>query len=246
MARSIKRKGLVKRRVANPSPAVLALVNPKGRKKMATRKRRHSTSRRRTAAKNPAKRRTATKRRRVSAVHRSRAANPVKRVGRRRSVRRRNPPVVSASGTVAEGLKLGVSGIVIGFSQKFVRPLVGNFLPSGPIANAGVTLGTAYGLGWLAGFTKFTSPYKRYLELAGWTIAATQLVTAYVLPALGNFTSGAAAGMSGPRRQYRPGMRGIAAVTGIPPTIVPPPLPPPQAAANGMNGFATVPGRFSR
>lgn len=240
---------LVKRRVANPSPGILSLVNPARRKKNMAAKRRHSTRRKRhtTATRrhtNPAKgtRRAggSRRRRRVAAgfkmAHKLYSSRPGwKRNPTRRHRRRRNPV---STGTIAEGFKLAVAGMVIGFVQPTVRNLIGRFLPTGPIASAGVTLGTAYGLGYLAKFTSFTRNWQRPIELAGWTIAATQLVTTYVLPALSGITAGAGVrtGMSGQR------MRGIAAVTGVPPQILPPsPVPTSQ---QGMHGLATVPGRF--
>lgn len=219
---------------------------------MAARKRRHSsTTKRRRRAANPKRRRSTAivRARRSNALftRRRRRANPLRRRGRRIGARRRRNPV--SSGVIAEGLVLGASGIVIGLTQPFVRGLVDKFVGASPLASAGVTLGTAYGLSWLAGMIKAASSYKKPLELAGWTLAFTQLATSYVLPML-RPGSGAPAGMSGPYR--RRGMSGIAAVHGIPPIITPPPLPPAPATAqngnssSGMSGMAAIPGRFAR
>lgn len=229
---------LVKRRVANPSPAVLALVNPKGTKKMATRKRRSST-RRKTA--NPKRRRTTTTtaaKRTTSRRHR----NPiVAHNSRKRYTRRRRNPV--SGGVISEGLVLGGSGIVIGLAQPIIRPFIQRFIGNSPIASAGVTLATGYGLSFLAGMVGPAKKYQRSLELAGWTLAFTQLASQYVLPLLGGGRANppATAGLNG----YRRGMNGIAAVPAVPPGLVPAPVAA-APAGNGMNGIAAVPGRFGR
>lgn len=113
----------------------------------------------------------------------SRKANPKKRV-----VKSRRNPI--STGTVAEGFKLAGGGVLIGFAQPFVRGLVGKFLPTGPIASAAVTLGTAYGLGALANMTPYTRTMKRPIELAGWTIVGAQVISSYVLPWVNSLFSG--------------------------------------------------------
>lgn len=230
-----------KRRVANPAPAVLALVNPKGKRTMAAKKR--SSTRRRRAA-NPKRRRrttTTTTTAKRTTARRRRAANPVAKSRKRYSRRRRSNPV--SSGVIGQGLELGASGIAIGLAQPFIRPLIARFVGNSPIASAGVTLATGYGLSFLAGMVGPARKYQRSLELAGWTLAFTQLVTSYVLPLIGGRGSAnppAAAGLNG----YRRGMNGIAAVSAVPPGMVPAPVAAP--AGNGMNGIAAVPGRFGR
>lgn len=124
--------------------------------------------------------------------------------------RRRSNPVNTA--TIAEGFKLGVSGMVIGFAQPMVRGLVSRFLPTGPLGSAALTLGTAYGLGALANFTPYTRSWKRPIELAGWTIVAAQLVSSYVLPYVNQVSGlnlGGSAGASGLGRTRRRGMRDL-------------------------------------
>lgn len=225
-----------KRRVANPSPAVLALVNPKGKRKMATKKR----SRRRRAV-NPKRRRTTTTTAKRT-VSRRRRSNPIMSRSRKRYGRRRRSNPVS-SGVIGQGLELGASGIVIGLTQPMIRPLISRFVGNSPIAAAGVTLATGYGLSFVAGMIGPARKYQRSLELAGWTLAFTQLATTYVLPLLGGRGTAnppAAAGLNG----YRRGLNGIAAVTSVPPGVVAPPAPPVKAN-NGMNGIAAVPGRFA-
>lgn len=235
---------LVKRRVVNPPPSVLALVNPKRGRKMATRKRRHTTRRRRraTAAVNPRRRRrtAVVRHRRSTALMTTNRRNPSHR---RRHHRRLNP--VRAS-LFAEGTKLAISGALIGFTQPLVRGFVGQWVGSSPIASAAITFGTAYGLSFLSRLTNFTKKLEDPLLLSGATIAVAQLISSYVLPLLRPATT-ANNTMSG---RYGPGMRGIAAVPSTnPPGYAPlPPMPPPQAAANGMQGIAAypTPGAFRR
>jgi hypothetical protein len=228
-----------KRRVANPAPAVLALVNPKGKRTMAAKKR--SSTRRRRAANPKRRRRTTTTTTTAKRTTARRRSNPVAKSRKRYSRRRRSNPV--SGGVIGQGLELGASGIAIGLAQPFIRPLIARFVGQSPIASAGVTLLTGYGLSMLAGMVGPVRKYQRSLELAGWTLAFTQLVTSYVLPLLGGRGSGnppAAAGLNG----YRRGMNGIAAVTAVPPGVVAPPAPPARAG-NGMNGIAAIPGRFA-
>ena len=168
---------MVKRRVANPAPALLSLVNPKRSNSMPekSKKRRASTTakRRNLMFFSTGKKEAAT----------SRKSNPKKRVYKTR----RNP---ISTGTVAEGFKLAGGGVLIGFAQPWVRGLVGKFLPTGPIASAAVTLGTAYGLGALANMTPYTRTMKRPIELAGWTIVGAQVISSYVLPWVNSIFSG--------------------------------------------------------
>lgn len=226
---------LVKRRVANPAPSVLALVN--GGRKMAAKKR--SSTKRRT---NAAQKRRPTKRASV----RGRTAStpkrnpPRKRYSRPRG-RRRNP---IGTGTIVEGFKLAGSGIVIGLAQPFVRNLVGGFVGNSVFASVGVTLGTGYALSYASRLTRFTSALQRPLELATWTIAATQLASSFILPLLrpGGTAVNPSLGWT-----PRPGLRGIGVTTGIPPSVVPPPLPPAAAAnRNGMHGLGMRPGNYGR
>lgn len=155
----------------------------------ATKRRTNSSKRRKTST---AKRRNFTlfsSRKSSSTTSRRgrrRVANP-----RRRGGRRRNP---ISTGTVAEGFKLAGSGVLIGFAQPWVRGLVGRFLPTGPIASAGVTLGTAYGLSWLSKMTGYTRTLERPLQLAGWTIVGAQVISTYVLPWVNSVFSGLSLG----------------------------------------------------
>lgn len=151
---------------------------------------------------------------------------------------------------IGEGFKLAIAGMAIGAGQKYVRQLIGGFLPAGPIANGAVTLGTGYGLGWLAGLVpvSFVRDLKKPLQLSGWALFGAQVITSYLLPALSSVTGGG--GMSGWSGGYRRGPRGIGVVTDVPPYVVAPAAAavaaPPPNSGNGMQGFATVPGSGRR
>ncbi len=226
---------LVKRRVSNPSPAILTLVN--GGKMTRRRKRR---TRRRAAAANPPRRRrraTVRSRRSVSLFkprrRRARRANMSHR-RRRIGTRRRNP---MGGGIVGEAINFAVAGFAIGAAQ----PIIARFVPNFGTFTVPVTsVATGFGLAWLAGFANFTRPFKRPLQIMGFALAITTLAGPLVRQIMGGVQSG----MSGQRR--RNGMRGIAAVTGIPPQIVPPPIPPANSGnANGISGIAMRPGSYA-
>lgn len=175
---------MVKRRVANPAPALLSLINPINPKRSKSMPKAKSNGSKRRAS-TTAKRRNLTffsTGKKAEGAVASRKANP-----KRRTSKRRNP---ISTGTVAEGFKLAVGGVFIGFAQPFVRGLVGKFLPTGPIASAGVTLATAYGLGALSKMTPYTRTMKRPIELAGWTIVGAQVISSYVLPWVNSIFSG--------------------------------------------------------
>lgn len=234
---------MVVRKVANPTPAMLALVNPKTKrgKSMATRRRKRSTRRRARARANPVnpvnptRRRRSTRRRgRRSTVY-ARRRNPINPTRRRRrlfgrSRRRRSNPTFGIWG---RAVPLVFGSAAIGLASPFVHQVVVRFAPqlvTTPVGVAATTFGTGWILSAIAGMFAFTRRWKDDVLLAGAVLAGGQLFTAYVAPALriGN-------GMG--RRGY--GMRGIAAVHGVPPHLLPP--PPPQN--NGMRGVAaTAPG----
>lgn len=201
---------------------------------MATRRRKRRTTRRASARRNPvnpvnpvnpSRRRRSTKRRgRRSAVYarRRNPINPTRRRSRRRFSRRRNP----TAGLIGRAVPLVVSSALIGVSTQYVTPVIARFAPqiiSTPIGVAATTFGTSWLLSQLAGAFAFTRRWKDDVLLAGAVLAGGQLFAAYVAPAI----RGAGLG-----RRY--GIRGIAAVHGVPPHILPP--PPPQA--NGIRGIA--------
>lgn len=146
-------------------------------------------------------RRTNSKRRRTTPAKRSNftlfssgKSSTTRRRGRRRVAnphryrsRRRNP---IQTGLVIDGFKLAGGGVLIGFAQPWVRGVVGRFLPTGPIASAGVTLGTAYGLSWLSKMTRYTQTMERPIVLAGWTIVGAQVISSYILPWVNSIFSG--------------------------------------------------------
>lgn len=229
---------LVRRMTANPVKSLVTVERHKRRRNMATQKRKGKATKRRNPVNpvNPTRRRRrSTRRRTVYARHRN-PINPVRR-RRRRHTHRRNPV---SGGLIMTGFRLALAGAAIGMAQPFIRNFAAPWLGGGPIASAGITFGTSYLLSFATKFIPFTRRYENDILLAGATIAAAQIVSAYVLPAL-RIGGGANPMMGAPR--YRRGMRGIGITTGIPPTIVPPPLPPP-GANNGMQGLAMRNGQF--
>ncbi len=217
---------LVKRRVANPTPAVLAFVNGTRGKSMAAKKR---TTRRKTTK----RRATATVRSRASSAsfrkttrHKS---NPTRRTStKRRSVaRRRNP-----SGFTGEVIDFTVAGVVLGIVQPMIQPVIARFIPLGQFT-APVSAGVAgYGVGWLAEKFAATRRFGRPLKVLAVATAAIGVVT----PIVRGFMSRPAANN---------GMNGIGIVTGIPPRVVAPPLPPAKSQS-GVNGLSASPGRANR
>lgn len=171
----------VARWVPNPTPAVLALVN--GGKTMAKKK----------TTRSPKKAAT----RRPSKV--TQALTRVTNMPKKRGTRRRRNAV--GTGTIMEGVKLAGSGIVIGFVQPMVRSVIGGYLGTSVWGSAGVTLATGYALSYGSKLTRFTSAFQRPLELATWTIVATQLASAFVLPLLRPMGAGANPPLAGRWRQ---------------------------------------------
>lgn len=212
---------LVKRRVANPTPAVLAFVNGTRGKSMAAKKR----TTRRTATK---RRATATVRSRASSAS-FRKSNPTRRTStKRRSVaRRRNP-----SGFTGEVIDFTVAGVVLGIVQPMIQPVIARFIPLGQFT-APVSAGVAgYGVGWLAEKFAATRRFGRPLKVLAVATAAIGVVT----PIVRGFMNRPAANN---------GMNGIGIVTGIPPRVVAPPLPPAKSQS-GVNGLSAIPGRANR
>jgi hypothetical protein len=225
---------MVRRRVQNPGPSVLALVNPRRRKKMAATKRRRKSTRgrRRTASVTARKNLSLFKPKRRRSRRR---ANPVARGRRRYSAgrRRRNP--VFGGGVFGEAVNFAIAGFAIGAAQPIIQPVLSRFLPLGTLSVPVGSAVTGFALGWLSGMTRFTAGFKRPLQVMGIAVG----VTALAGPLVRQFLGSGSAGMNGRR-----GMNGIAAVHGIPPQIVPPPLPPAQAQ-NGVNGLAMRPGQYA-
>lgn len=243
---------LVRRRVVNPAPPVLALVNGSRKKRgttMATRKRKGSSKRRtvraraRTSAA-PLRRQTkrqSTRRHRVYA-RRSNPVNPVKHRRRngRRHARRSNP----VTGVLGRAVPLVLGSAAIGFATPFVGQFVVRFAPqlvSTPIGMAGVTFGTGWVLSAVAGMFAFTRRWKDDILLAGAVLAGGQLFSAYVAPAI---RIGGQGGNGMGRRYYRNngGMSGLGVMTGIPPNAA---LAPPTNNNQGMQGVGMRPGNYA-
>ena len=224
---------LVKRRVVNPTPSILALVNGRKTKRgktMAARKRKRTTRRRARARANPINpvnptRRRSTKRRgRRSTVY-ARRRNPINPARRRRYGRRRARPNPAIPG--GEILNFTVAGLAQGIAAPIIGGFAGRFLPFGQYNPPIITAGT----GWLLskGFELFgfTRRFSRPALIFGFAAAAMQILQPIVARTLGN-------GMG--RRGYGNGMRGIAAVHGVPPHL----LAPPPIANNGVRGIAAA------
>lgn len=234
---------LVRRRVVNPTPAILALVNgsrKKRGKKMATRRRRRSTRRRVHARRhnpvnpvNPVRRRRRSVRRHRRYGYHTRRRNPVNPAHRRRHHRRRNP----VTGVFGRAVPLVLSSAAIGFATPFVSQFIVRFAPqliTTPVGVAATTFGTGWVLSALAGMFAFTRRWKDDVLLAGAVLAGGQLFTAYVAPAIRLGRGGNGNGIG-----WRRGMNGIGMMTNIPPGYALPPAV--QGNARGMQGVGVRP-----
>src|SRR6266508_418463 len=140
---------LVRRRVVNPSPSVLALVNPKIKrgKTMATRRKRRSTKRR---------------------VHRARSRNPThrrKRVGHRRH--RRNP-----FGGGGEVVDFAGAGIFLGLVQPFASRLIGPYAQAlGQLSGPVITAATGWGLSKALEMFGITRRFAKAARILGYSTA---------------------------------------------------------------------------
>ena len=238
---------LVRRRVVNPAPSVLALVNgsrTKRGKKMATRKRKSSKRRASTKRRNPVnpvnptRRRRSTKRRgRRSTVY-ARRRNPINPTRRRRSGRRRARRSNPVTGVLGRAIPLVIGSAVIGATAPFTAQIVGRFAPQllgNPIGVAATTFGTGWALSLLAGAFAFTRKWKDDVMLAGAVLAGGQLFTAYVAPMIPRLGGGQGGNGMGRRYPGR-GMSGIGVMTGIPPGMA---LAPP-VNNTGMQGVGVM------
>jgi hypothetical protein len=220
---------MVARKVANPAPAVLTLVNPRRRKSMPARKPRATHRRRSTVhhRANPVRRtrRASTQRVHRSDATRARRRNPLfARHHRRRHGRRRNP----VSGAIGQAIPLVGASFAITFAAPIVTRFVGGFLPLGQFQQPVVLAGTGYGLGWVAGKLGF-GKYKGPLEIMGVTLGLTALVAPYLR---GLMAPAAPANQPQGLRRNMP--RGIAVVPPVPPMLAAAPV-----AANQPRGIAS-------
>ena len=233
---------MVVRKVANPAPSVLALVNPRRRKKaMATRKRRRSTKRRRVVRArartanpiNPTRRRRRT-RRRSTMFARRRHRNPINPTRRRRVGRRRRNPLGGAGGEI---LNFTVAGLAQGIAMPFVGGFAGRFLPFGQYNPPIIAFGTGWLLSQVFKMFGITRRFSHPAMVFGSATAAMMVLQPIVARTIGG---GAPANptMAGPYR--RAGMRGIGVMPGIPQGVGMAPMGPP--AANGMQGLGMWPG----
>lgn len=166
-------------KVANPGPAALMVINPRGRK-MATKRRRSATT---------AKRRTPAARRRKTTTPRVHASNPSRRrrralattPRRRRAVARRRNPSTGSLVTQAAGLAAGITAV--GLLGSFVPPIGG----VSPFAVAGRQAAT----GWLVGegMQRFNimRNYANDVKLAGVALGIGTLINAFILPTVSGF-----------------------------------------------------------
>jgi hypothetical protein len=227
---------------------MLALVNPKRRKKsMATRKRK-SSKRRTVRARahnpiNPTRRRKSVKRHSTKRRVYARRHNPVVHHRRRRVGRRRHRnPLAGASGEI---LNFTVAGLAQGIVTPIVGGFAGRFLPFGQYNPPIITAGTGWLLSKAFGMFGATRRFAHPALVFGFAAAAMQVLQPIVARTIGGAT-----GMNGWPNSYsgwnrRPGMpRGIAAVTGVPPQIMPPPMPA-QNGQTGMNGMAVRNGQWA-
>lgn len=229
---------LVMRRTANPSPILMA-VNPRKKK----RRNMAATKRKRSRASTSRKTRRSAKRTSSHGVslrvnprrrRRARRRNPVVARSRRRSSgrRRRNPGNLGSA--VSEGINLTVAGFGVTLAAPVVNRFIGGFLPLGQFTQPVIFAITGFGVSWLASLTPFTRRFSRAAAVMGIALGATAILTPWVRKFFAGANLQGSIGMSGSRWNQR--MRGIAAVTGVPPQIIPP--PPAPLPANGMAGIA--------
>ena len=201
----------------------------------ATKNRKSGAAARRPNKQRPAVKRAAPRRRTASTSHGVALKVNPRRRGRGRG-RRRNPV---GGGVVGEAINLSLSGFAVTLAAPVVNRLVGGFLPLGQFQQPVIFAATGFGLAWVAGLTTYTRRFQRALAVMGVALGATAILTPWVRKFFGNVAINGSAGMSG----YRRNMRGIAAVTGIPPNILPPP-PAMPASANGMAGISSYATRY--
>jgi hypothetical protein len=181
----------------------------------------------------------------------ARSHNPVHRRHHRRHHRSRNPLGVSGG----EIINFAIGGLGLGMAQPLVNRLIGGFLPLGQFNGPAITALTGWGLGKVFEMFNFTRRFAQPTMILGLSTAVIQIVQPYVSNLVGGVAAPAPVmhgwpqGYSGwnpqrigaMRRRGRP-MRGIGVTTGIPPTIVPPPMPPATTQNGSMQGFGMRPG----
>lgn len=240
---------LVMRRVQNPGPSILSVVNPKGRKNNMARKRKRSrkasttrrspTKRRKSYAKrastsrsykrNPAPKRKANRKRRSYASSRKRS----RKVGRRR-----NPGFGLQSGVSAEILNFTGASLILSTVGPIVQPLLNPITRfAGQYAPAANAAATGLLLGWAADKFGPTRRFSKALQILGISTAVISLVAPIVSRFLGGARSAGPQGTwpGNGRAGWAKGPNGWAVVTGTPPQIL-----SPAQVANGPQGWATM------
>lgn len=206
---------------------------------MATRKRKSSKRKtvRRAAPRKVANkaRRHASKRRTTRRVYASRRHhNPVHH---RRSARRRHRSENPLGAAGSEIINFTVAGLAQGIAQPIIGGFAGRFLPFGQYNGPIVTAGTGWVLSKVFGMFGLTRRFAHASLVFGFAAAAMQVLQPIVGRALVGVGAGAPANptMAGPGRRM---VRGIGAMTDIPPSRV---LPPPsRQAGNNANTMAGV------
>ena len=156
-----------KARVANPGPAGLLVINPRGRK-MATKRRRKSTARPSTA-----RRKSTTTKRRSNPTVFSSARKRVTR-SRRSVARRRNP----STGMFAEAGTEALILVGLGLLSPLLPPIGG----ASPLAAAARQAGLGYLVGEVMQRFNFGRGYGRSVKKIGLLMGGVTLVNAYLAP----------------------------------------------------------------
>ena len=243
--------GQILRRVANPTPAIMSLINPaKGRKTMKAKRKAVTRRTRSTVAHHTA--RAANPRRTRKAATSKR--NPILSFSKPKRRTKKNPLIVyrtkrnSATHSISgsEVIDFVIAGLGIAVAQPTVNSVVNKFVPS-QYSQTASTLLTGLGGGWLLERFTSTRRFAKPIKL----IAVSTAIISFALPWVRRFTTPAApvapnAGLSG---RYS-GMAGIGAVPSNP-AALPAPRPVQSAAPvkpAGMRGIGVYsqPGRFVR
>lgn len=202
---------MVRVKVANPGPAALMVINPKGNNMKTRRTNRRRTTARRTTSRPPARR---------NPVHRARA-----RARFNTKPRRRNPS--RSTGMLAKGLALAAGAALIQFTLGFVPPIGG----VSPLADAARTAAVGWGLGSIMGKTGFGRQYADDVTLAGFTLAGGKLISSFILPFANRLFTPAAPAVSD-QSQTPAGMQGIAYIDRT--------MQPFGVYSPGLNGIAAI------
>lgn len=237
MARLLKPgKGQVVRKMANPTPATLLIVNPiKGAKKMAT-----------TKAKPRRKRRKPNPTRRYAS--RAKMTNTAGAIRRRKPAAKKNPLIIyrtkKANPGGSEILEFVLAGTGIGFVQPWLASLSARFGIPGQYVTPVSTAGSGVSLYYLFGMFRQTKRYAQPALILGVSTAIVSIIAPVVRRWLMP---------SAPMQQQASGPQGIGIWSGQPLRMAsrPSALPPAKqaVAAAGPQGIGVWPtpaGRFGR